>query len=113
MTVKEARSVFAHMMKVSRERSLTEADRKKLRTASQIIRHAKRTTAATNKPPVLKKRGRKTNPSRVLIYKAITRIEGTKGKDSQFPGQKFFHNFKRPYPKMYGLPDGSLLISSK
>jgi hypothetical protein len=55
----------------------------------------------------------RSSRKRVLIYEKITRIEGTKGKDSNFPLEKFFHNFRKPYPKMYGLPDGSLLISSK
>jgi hypothetical protein len=55
---------------------------------------------------------KKSNPG-VIIYDQITRVEGTKGNDSQFPGQRFFHNFKRPYPVMVGLPDGSLLIRSK
>ena len=46
----------------------------------------------------------------VKIYDKITRIEGTKGKSSAYPGQKFFHNFKRPYPAMYGTPDRKALI---
>ena len=46
----------------------------------------------------------------VLIYEKITRIEGTKGKSSLYPGQRFFHNFKRPYPKMYGTPDRKVLV---
>jgi hypothetical protein len=52
---------------------------------------------------------RRANPG-TLIYAKVTRIEATKGKDSQYPGEKFFHNFKRPYPAMYGLKDGSILI---
>lgn len=46
----------------------------------------------------------------VKIYDKVTRIEATKGRDSAFPGQRFFHNFKRPYPSMYGTPDGKLII---
>jgi hypothetical protein len=57
-------------------------------------------------------RSKRSNPH-VVIYKDITRIEGTKGNDSEYAGQKFFHNFKKPYPVMIGLPDGSLLIKSK
>jgi hypothetical protein len=59
-----------------------------------------------------RKTRRKTNPPRgmVLIYRNITRIEGTKGKGSKYPGQRFYHNFKRPGPAMYGLPDGTLVI---
>jgi len=54
-----------------------------------------------------------SNPPRTRIYRDVTRIEATKGDDSEYPGQKFFHNFKRPYPSMYGLKDGSLSIKSK
>jgi hypothetical protein len=53
------------------------------------------------------------HPTDVRIYQDITRIEGTKGKESIYPGEKFFHNFKRPFPEMIGLPDGSLLIRPK
>lgn len=67
-------------------------------------------TRTVNKGRVAK---RKANPKGILIYQAITRVEGTKGKDSHYPGQKFYHNFKKPYPVMVGLPDGSLLIRSK
>jgi hypothetical protein len=56
---------------------------------------------------------KKSNPSRTLIYEKITRVEGTKGKASHFSGQRFFHNFKKPYPKMFGLPNGDLLITSR
>lgn len=59
------------------------------------------------------KRVRSANPRGVVIYHAITRIEGTKGPGSRYAGQKFFHNFKKPYPVMIGLPDRSLLIKSK
>jgi len=55
-------------------------------------------------------RSRKSNPHMVKIYDKITRIEGQKGQDSAFPGQKFFHNFKKPYPAMYGTPDRKKLI---
>ena len=124
MTVKEAKETFARLMAKSREgQTLTAADRSRLRTASQIIRYAHRKTAA-NDP---KRKGRTwkvgaraarnramvKNAPAVLIYESITRIEGTKGRKSQYPNEKFFHNFKRPYPRMYGLQDGSLLIVSK
>lgn len=58
-------------------------------------------------------RSRNSNPNRRLIYEKITRVEGTKGKESQFAGQRFFHNFKKPYPRMFGLPNGDLLITSR
>jgi hypothetical protein len=66
-----------------------------------------------SRPARRRTRGGKTNPRGVLIYEKITRVEGTKGKNSRYPGERFFHNFKKPYPKMFGLPDGSLLITSK
>lgn len=56
---------------------------------------------------------RKSNPRMVKIYDKITRIEGQKGKDSNFPGEKFFHNFSKPYPAMYGTPDRKTLIIKK
>jgi hypothetical protein len=111
MTVREAKETFARLMSASRTGALTPAQRKTLQTASQIIRHSRRTTAASNKP---KKVSRKPNPGvgkgTILIYDKVTRIEATKGRSSLYPGQRFYHKFKRPYPKMYGLPDGSLLI---
>jgi hypothetical protein len=58
-------------------------------------------------------KGYSNPPNPTEIYRDITRVEGTKGEDSQYPGEKFFHNFKRPYPKMIGLKNGSLLIRSK
>jgi hypothetical protein len=121
MTVKEAKETFARLMSTSRTGALTPAQRKTLRTASQMIRHSRRKTASSNthtssSTPTLtfkpKKVWRKTNPGKgtILIYDKVTRIEATKGRSSLYPGQKFYHKFKRPYPKMYGLPDGSLLI---
>ncbi len=56
---------------------------------------------------------RTANPRLVKIYDKITRIEGQKGKDSNFPGEKFFHNFSKPYPAMYGTADRKTLIIKK
>lgn len=54
---------------------------------------------------------RSVNPKGwTLIYPTVTRIEATKGAKSLYPNQKFFHNFKRPYPAMYGSPDGKLIL---
>lgn len=72
-------------------------------------------TGQTNRP----RRGTKKRISRrsanppTLIYEKITRIEGTKGKASNFAGQRFYHNFKKPYPRMFGLSNGDLLITSR
>jgi hypothetical protein len=55
--------------------------------------------------------GSKSNPKGLVkIYDKITRVEATKGKNSAYPGQRFFHNFKRPYPAMYGTADRKTLV---
>jgi hypothetical protein len=82
-----------------------------VRANVEFVKQARSTEIALHFPK--KNTKRKSNPGAVLIYEQITRIEGTKGKDSSYAGQKFFHNFKKPYPIMLGLPDGSLLIKSK
>jgi hypothetical protein len=82
---------------------------KYFQTASGTLSYMRRMAVARVRKP----NKRKSNPRGVVIYKSITRIEGTKGQDSHYPGQKFYHNFKRPYPEMVGLPDGSLLIRKR
>ena len=46
------------------------------------------------------------------IYGKILAIEAQKGDKSTFPGERFRHNFK-PGSKIFGLPDGSILIKGK
>ncbi len=68
----------------------------------------------TGKSPKSKTKTPSANPrGLVKIYDKITRIEGQKGSASQFAGQKFFHNFTKPYPAMYGTPDKKTLIIRK
>lgn len=60
----------------------------------------------------------KSNPGKpVLIYQHVDRIYATKGPghicdpECAKNGHRYFHDFKTR-PKMYGLPDGSILIKS-
>lgn len=61
-------------------------------------------------------KGKLPNPGkRVLIYGQVDRIYATKkqnhicDEECKRNGHRYFHDFKSK-PKMYGLPDGSLLI---
>jgi hypothetical protein len=60
----------------------------------------------------------KHNPGEaVLIYGSVDRIYATKTQEHicdaecKRNGHRYFHNFKT-HPKMYGLPDGSILLKS-
>jgi hypothetical protein len=64
----------------------------------------------------IKRHAAKENPNKpVLIYGNVRRIEAVKTQDHvcdaecKSVGHRYFHNFTSK-PKMYGLPDGSLLI---
>ncbi len=48
----------------------------------------------------------------VLIYDEIEEIKARKGRNSNWPNEYFVHKFKRREGKIYGLPDGSLLITA-
>jgi hypothetical protein len=56
----------------------------------------------------------KRNPSAGAkeIYGRILAIEAQKGPKSNYPNENFRHDFK-PGAKIYGLPDGSILIKGK
>lgn len=84
----------------------------KKKNATRKRRTIRRDTESIDKP---RHTGRtkihRANPGGLVkIYDKITRIEGTKGKNSLYPGQRFFHNFKRPYPAMYGTKDRKTLV---
>ena len=44
------------------------------------------------------------------IYDRVLQIRARKGRRSQYPGQKFYHDF-RSGGAVYGLPSGNLLIA--
>ncbi len=48
----------------------------------------------------------------VLIYDEIEEIKARKGFNSLWPNVRFKHKFKKRKGKIYGLPDGSLLITA-
>ena len=64
-------------------------------------------------PKRLHKSGRgsmKVPKGAVLIYDDIEEIKATKGKQSNWPGEKFVHKFVKRGSKIYGLPNGNLLV---
>lgn len=46
----------------------------------------------------------------VLIYDDIEEIKARKGSRSNWPKERFVHKFTVRGSKIYGLPDGSLLV---
>lgn len=65
-------------------------------------------------PKRLKKSGSgstKVPRGAVLIYDDLEEIKATKGKKSYWPNEKFVHKFSKRGSKVYGLPNGQLLIT--
>jgi len=56
---------------------------------------------------------REVKQNSIIIYDNILAIEAEKGDDSLWPNELFRHDFKdnKGRAKVYGLPDGSLLIT--
>jgi hypothetical protein len=141
MTHAQAKQIFATHMQAARKRKLAPYETKQLSQARQVLRmHAR--PAMNKPPRVytcpqcgkrrsgklksvcdycLSKPNRakvKSNPGKpVLIYGNVTRILATKSQnhicdaECKAANHRYFHDFKSK-PKMYGLPDGSLLIKA-
>lgn len=121
MTHAQAKQIFATHMQAARKRKLAPYETKQLSEARQTLRRHAR--PAMNSKKVLNKQygkiGKvkaKANPDQpVLIYGKVTKILATKTQDHicdaecKQAGHRYFHNFTST-AKMYGLPDGSLLI---
>jgi hypothetical protein len=58
-------------------------------------------------------RRQKVPKGAVLIYDDIEEIKARKGRSSNWPGEYFKHKFTVRGSKIYGLPNGSLLIVGK
>lgn len=108
MTVAKARVIFSTHMQAARKRKLTAYETNQLNTARQVLRTARKPVA--NKP--------QKNPKRVLIYGNVQTIYAQKTQahicddECKKHGHRYFHDFHSK-PKMYGLPNGDLLITTR
>lgn len=84
-----------------------------------VKRHGKKVRSikseGSSKIKSVKRKRISNNPSvkgATEIYSNIMAIEAKKGSHSNYPNEHFRHDFK-PGSKIYGLPDGSILIKGK
>ena len=104
MTPAKAKVVFATHMQAARTRKLTPYEQNQLSKARQVLRQ--------NRKPAMNAR---KNPRGVLIYGQVDTIYAKKTQkhvcdaECKAHGHRYYHKFSSK-PKMYGLPDGTLLI---
>mgnify|MGYP001570164538 CR=1 FL=1 len=107
MTPAKAKVIFATHMQAARSRKLTTYETNQLSKARQVLRQQKK--------PSMNPRKSKVNSNGVLIYGEVQTIYAKKTQnhrcddDCKAHGHKYYHKFTSK-PKMYGLPDGTLLI---
>ena len=109
MTVQKARVIFATHMQAARKRKLTTYETNQLNIARQTLRQSRK--PAVNAP-------RQRNPKAVLIYGSVQTIYAKKTQphicddECKKHNHQYFHDFSSK-PKMYGLPNGDLLIKHR
>jgi len=120
MTPAKAKVIFATHMQAARTRQLTAYEKQQLSIARQTLRHhakgSVRNVRKGRKVLEWNEQGKRNAPKHgVLIYGEVQTIYAKKTQnhicdaDCKAHGHRYYHKFSSK-PKMYGLPDGTLLI---
>lgn len=118
MTPAKAKVIFATHMQAARKRKLSAYELRQLSTARQILRQQRKPAMNARMPSRKTNKRSQRNPKRVLIYGEVNRIYARKTQphvcddDCKKHGHRYFHDFSSK-PRMYGLPNGDLLIRSR